>query len=295
MPPVSGPLGPRRRIAATLKQWREESGQNLADVAKTTLISTSKLSRLENAEGKPRLRDVRDLIRFYRKQDTDMAAELERWVTDADVTGWWTDFDDEVLQDRGRLDIHLAYEADAAVERVYTLPFVPALLATDDYAEAVYREMERRPEDQIGPLMDIRHKRQEALKRRERRDPLKLVAVTHESSLRQLVGSPKILRDQLDELLVRSREDNITLHVFPFEAHPVPSMTCMYAYFEYHDPSDLEQDLVRIETHAGFRTIDDPPRVAEYRKAYDTLVNYSLSQEASRDLIRTIRDSLPLS
>lgn len=295
MPPVSGPLGPRRRIAATLKQWREESGQNLADVAKTTLISTSKLSRLENAEGKPRLRDVRDLIRFYRKQDTDMAAELERWVTDADVTGWWTDFDDEVLQDRGRLDIHLAYEADAAVERVYTLPFVPALLATDDYAEAVYREMERRPEDQIGPLMDIRHKRQEALKRRERRDPLKLVAVTHESSLRQLVGSPKILRDQLDELLVRSREDNITLHVFPFEAHPVPSMTCMYAYFEYHDPSDLEQDLVRIETHAGFRTIDDPPRVAEYRKAYDTLVNSSLSQEASRDLIRTIRDSLPLS
>ena len=33
--------------------------------------------------------------------------------------------------------------------------------------------------------------------------------------------------------------------------------------------SDLEQDLIRIETHAGFRTIDDPAPVAEYRKAYD--------------------------
>ena len=51
---------------------------------------------------------------------------------------------------RIRLDTHLAYEAEAAVERVYTLPFVPALLPTDAYAEAVYREMERRPEDQIG-------------------------------------------------------------------------------------------------------------------------------------------------
>jgi transcriptional regulator with XRE-family HTH domain len=296
MPPqISGPLGPRRKIATVLKQWRDKSGKSLNEVADALLISTSKLSRLENAEGKPRLRDVRDLVRFYGKENTQLAAQLERWVTAADVTGWWTDFDDEVLQDRGRLDIHLAYEADAAVERVYTLPFVPALLATDDYAEAVYREMERRPEDQIGPLMDIRHKRQEALKRRAGLDPLKLVAVTHESSLRQLVGSPKILRDQLDELLVRSREDNITLYVFPFEAHPVPSMTCMYAYFEYHDPSDLEQDLIRIETHAGFRTIDDPPRVAEYRKAYDTLVDSSLSEEASRDLIRTIRDSLPLS
>ena len=293
MPSVSGPLGPRRRIASTLKRWREQSGKNLTEVAKETLISTSKLSRLENAEGKPRLRDVRDLIRLYGKDDTQIAAKLVRWVADADVTGWWTDFDDEVLQDRGRLDIHLAYEADAAVERVYTLPFVPALLATDDYAEAVYREMERRPEDQIGPLMDIRHKRQEALKRRDGLDPLKLVAVTHESSLRQLVGSPKILREQLDELLVRSREDSITLHVFPFGARPVPSMTCMYAYFEYHDPNDLEQDLVRIETHAGFRTIDDPPRVAEYRKAHDNLIDSALDEDASRDLIRNIRDSLP--
>jgi len=295
MPPqVSGPLGPRRRIAAVLKQWRDKSGESLNEVADALLISTSKLSRLENAEGKPRLRDVRDLIQHYGKERTSMATQLMRWVEAAEATGWWTDFADEVLQDRGRLDIHLAYEADAAVERVYTLPFVPALLATDDYAEAIYREMERRPEDQIGPLMNIRHKRQEALKRRAGLDPLKLVAVTHESTLRQFVGPPKILRDQLDELLVRSREDNVTLHVFPFEAQPVPSMTCMYAYFEYQDPSDLEQDLVRIETHAGFRTIDDPPRVAEYRKAHDTLINSSLGEDASRDLIRSIRDSLPL-
>ena len=52
---VSGPLGPRRRIATTLKRLREESDQNLTDVARELLISTSKLSRLENAQGKPRL------------------------------------------------------------------------------------------------------------------------------------------------------------------------------------------------------------------------------------------------
>ena len=42
-------------------------------------------------------------------------------------------------------------------------------------------------------------------------------------------------------------------------------MTCMYAYFEYQD-DDLEQDLMQIETQAGFWTIDNPVRVAEYRK-----------------------------
>jgi len=292
MPPVSGPLGPRRRIATTLKRWRDQSRKSLTEVSQQTLISTSKLSRLENAEGKPRLRDVRDLIRFYGKQDTQMAARLERWVAAADVTGWWTDFDDEVLQDRGRLDIHLAYEADAAVERVYTLPFVPVLLQTDDYAEAVYREMERRPTEQIGQLMEIRRNRKGALKQREGLDPLKLVAVTHECALRQVVGSPKVLRDQLDELLVRSHEENVSLYVFPFSAQPVFTMTCMYAYFEYQDPEDLEQDLVHIETHAGFRTIDDPARVTEYRKAHDSLISSSLSEDDSRALIRSVRDSI---
>lgn len=294
MPQVSGPLGPRRRIAAVLKRWRSQSGQNLTDVANATLISTSKLSRLENAEGKPRLRDVRDLIRHFGKQDTPDAVKLERWVEAADAAGWWTDYDERVLQSRNGFDAHLAYETEATVARVYTLPLVPALLATDAYAEAVYRDMDRQPEDQIGPLMDIRHTRKEALKARAGRDdPLKLIAVTHECTLRQVVGSPQILRDQLDELVVRSHEDNVTLYVFPFSAKPVPMMTCMYAIFEYKD--DLEQDLIQIETPAGFWTIETPARVADYKKAHENLIAFSLSEDESRARIRAIRDSIPSS
>ncbi len=90
------------------------------------------------------------------------------------------------------------------------------------------------------------------------------MAVTHESTLHQMVGAAGILRDQLDALLERldppdgERPDNISLHVLPFSALPVRTMTCMYAYFEYQDPEDLEQDVVNIETHAGFWSIEDP-------------------------------------
>jgi hypothetical protein len=291
MPQVSGPLGPRRRIAVLLKRWRVQSGQSLTDVADVTLISTSKLSRLENAEGKPRLRDVRDLIRHFGKQDTPDADRLERWVEAADAPGWWTDYDERVLQSSNGFDAHLAYETEATVARVYTLPLVPALLATDAYAEAVYRDMEGQPEDRIGPLLDIRRTRKEALKVRAGRDPLKLIAVTHECTLRQVVGSPQILRDQLDELVVRSHEDNVSLYVFPFSATPVHTMTCMYAIFEYKD--DLEQDLIQIETQAGFWTIDTPARVADYKKAHEDLIAFSLSEDESRARIRAIRDSIP--
>ena len=290
MPAVSGPLGPRRRIATILRQWRHKSGKSLTEVSEVTLISTSKLSRLENAEGRPRLRDVRDLIRFYGKEGTPQAGQLERWVEEAEVPGWWTDFSDDVL--KNRLDTLLAYEADAAVARIYTLPFVPALLQIDAYKEAIYRDMEDRPEEQIGQLMNIRRGRKEALKQRDGLEPLELVAVTHECTLRQTVGSPEIMRDQLDELLVRSRDDNVSLYVFPFSAKPTFTMTCMWAYWEYQDAEDLEQDLVQLETPAGFWTIEDPGQVAGYRKAHDSLIGSSLNEDDSRELIRGIRDGI---
>ncbi len=292
---VSGTLGPRRRIATTLKRLREESNQNLADVAAELMISTSKLSRLENAQGKPRPRDIRDLIRHYGIEGTAEAARLNRWVTAAQIPGWWTDFDDEVLE---QLDTHLAYEADATVARVYTLPFLPVLLQTDAYAEAVYRDMEQRSPEQIRQLMEIRQTRRAALVGREGLDPLQLVAVTHESTLHQMVGSPAILRDQLDALLERldppdgTRPDNIRLHVLPFSALPVHTMTCMYAYFEYRDPEDLEQDVVNIETHAGFWSIEGPAQVAQYRKWHDGLVSAALDEDRSLDRIRAVRNSL---
>lgn len=289
---VTGPLGPRRNIAAALRQLREDSGKNLNQVAEDLMISTSKLSRLENAQGKPQPRDIKDAIAYYGIEGTPMAGNLRRWVASAQRQGWWTDFDDEVLGGvlgGLGLDAHLGYEADAKVERIYTLPFVPALLQTTEYAKAIFRDMEHRSDDEISQLLDVRARRQQALTSREGMDPLRLVAVTHESSLRQAVGSPEIVRDQLDALIERSTAPNVSLHVLPFQAGPVLTMTCMYAYFEYEDV-DIEQDVVHIETHAGYWSIENPDKVAEYRKAHDALVRASLGEPESRALIRSIRD-----
>jgi transcriptional regulator with XRE-family HTH domain len=290
---VTGPLGPRRGIAATVKKLREDSGKNLAEVAKGLMISTSKLSRLENAQGKPQPRDIRDIIRYFKIEGTPFADRLWRWVNAAQETGWWTDFDDEilgpVLGGLG-LDTHLAYEAQATVERTYTIPFLPALLQIPDYARAIFRDMEGRSDEEIDNLVKLRSRRQQALREREGLPPLRLVAVTHESTLLQAVGSPEILREQLGALLKWSEAENVTLHVLPFTAKPVLTMTCMYAYFEYQGDNDPEQDVVHIETHAGYWSIENPDKVAEYRKAHEALVEASLSEEKSRALIRSVRD-----
>jgi hypothetical protein len=301
---VTGPIGPRRNIAVTLKQLREDSGKLLADVAGDLLISTSKLSRLENAQGKPQLRDIRDLINYYGIDGTKQAGQLRRWVAAAQRPGWWTDYDHEVV---GGLDAHLAYEADATFERAYTLPFLPALLHTEgyarsliqnieprsaDYAEASFEDTEHSSADKVQQQVNLRMERQQVLSHRDGLAPLQLVAVVHESALRQAVGSPQILRDQLDALVERSTWPNVVLHVLPFTASPVFTMTCMYAYFEYQGDNNLDQDVVHIETHAGFLSIEDPDRVADYRKWHGALVEASLSEDDSRNLIRSIHDGM---
>lgn len=285
---ITGPLGPRRAIAAALRRLRDESAASLHDVASALLISTSKLSRLENAQGKPNLRDIRDLISYYNIRGTSLARSLERWVRAAQQPGWWTDFDDDVTE---TIDAHLAYETDATVARTYTLPFVPALLQLPEYAEAVFRDMEGRAGEQIAQLLEVRRRRQEALVSREGLEPLELIAVTHESTLHQVVGSPEILGRQLDELIDRSTAPNIRLRVLPFTAQPTFSMTCMYAHFEYKDAG--ESDIVHIETHAGFFSIEDSQQVGRYRDAHDALVAAALNETQSRDLIRSIREELP--
>jgi transcriptional regulator with XRE-family HTH domain len=301
---VTGPIGPRRNIAATLKRLREKNEKLLTDVANDLLISTSKLSRLENAQGKPQLRDIRDLIRYYGIEGTPEAERLRRWVAAADRPGWWTEYDDDVL---GDVDEHLAYEAEAAVLRVYTLAFLPALLHTREYARALIQNTEPRSadyarasfedtedssEDNVQELVDLRMERQKVLSNRDGLDPLQLVAVVHESALRQSVGSAEILGNQLDALVERSKASNVRLHILPFSADPVFTMTCMYAYFEYQDSGGLAQDVVQLETPIGFIRIDNPQRVADYRKWHDALVEASLSADASRDLIRSIRDDM---
>ena len=282
---VTGPLVPRRAIADNLRRLRDESGESLNDVASELLISTSKLSRLENAQGKPNPRDIRDLIHHYNIQGTSLARSLTRWAKDAQEPGWWTSFDDEVVES---LDAHLAYETDAAVARVYTLPFVPALLQLPEYAEAVFRDMEHRSDEQIEQLLKVRRRRQRALVSRDDLEPLELIAVTHESCLRQVVGSRDILRRQLDELIERSTAPNIRLRVLPFSARPTFSMTCMYAYFEYKDAG--ESDIVHFETPAGFFSVEDPLQVRKYRDGHDALMAASLNEADSRDLIHSARD-----
>jgi transcriptional regulator with XRE-family HTH domain len=286
MASIQGPVMPRKRIAAELKRLREEAQLTLEQVAEALLVSTSKLSRLENAQGSPQARDVRDLINFYKIEGTELAAKLNRWTRAAHRQGWWADYSDTIADD---LDTHIAYESEASVARVYTIPALPVLLQTSEYARAYYQHNEPwRSANELDKLVELRLRRQSSLNTRAEQEPLRLIAVTHESGLHQQIGSKEIMYAQLDHLVERSTAANIDLRVLPF-AGPLPfTSTCMYAYFEFSD--SLDRDVVAVETHAGYRYLETANRVAQYRRHYERLMESSLSPEDSRALIRSVQD-----
>jgi transcriptional regulator with XRE-family HTH domain len=268
-----------------LKRLREEAGLTLEQVAEQLLVSTSKLSRLENAQGSPQARDVRDLINFYKIDGTELAAKLTRWTRAAHRQGWWADYSDTMTED---LDTHIAYETEASVARVYTTPALPVLLQTPEYARAFYQYNEPwRPTSELDALVELRVRRQASLDRRTDQEPLRLIAITHESGLHQQIGSKEIMNAQLDHLVERSTAANIDLRILPF-AGPLPfASTGMFAHFEFSD--DLDRDVVAVETHAGFRYFETANRVVQYRRHYEHLLDSSLSPEDSRALIRSVQ------
>lgn len=286
MATASGPLMPRKQLGAELRKLREEAGVTLEDVAKELMISTSKLSRLEHAQGRPQARDVRDLIRHFNLENTRQAEQFMRWVRAANKRAWWDDYTDAL---EGDLDTYLATESEASIARVYTIPVLPILLQTTEYTRALFERTEpwRSPSD-LDRLLEVRAWRKQALENRPDLSPLQLIAVTHESSIRQTVGDAGIMRNQLEYLVERSAEKNIELQVLPFSETPPFTSTCMYAYFEF---DEYDRDIVSIETHAGFRYFETPdPQVSRYRRYYDDLLRTSLSPEESVELIQSVKD-----
>lgn len=277
---------PRRKLAAELRRLRDEANLSLEEVAAELLISTSKLSRLENAQGSPQPRDVRDLIRLYEVVGTPLAEDMMRWVAAARQQAWWADYTD-VLAPRAGLDAHVAYESEARVARIYTIPVLPILLQTPDYIRAIYQSAEYwRTEAEVEQLVELRLRRQEILTRHEP-PPLRLIAITHEASLRQVVGSAETMREQLHALVEQSARPNIELRVLPFTAPPAYTIGCMYGCYEF----DHSPEVLSIETHAGFRHIETPAKIAEYRGHFRDLEKRSLTPDASRELVTSIAAS----
>jgi hypothetical protein len=279
MPSPQGPLLPRRRLGAELKKLRGD--RTLDEVATETLISTSKLSRLENGQGVPQPRDIRDLINCY-GADRLTSDRLRRWMNEGRRQAWWKDYS-EVLSDS--LDVFIDYESGASLIRMFMPMVLPSLLQTRAYATRVISTVyPHRTLEEVDKLVEVRLRRQQLLAD-DADDATRLHAVVDEAAVRRaLTMSPQDeAQAQLEHLRAVSTRRNVSLRIIPLDAGLHAGMLGMFTIFQFSD--DIDRDVVHVETHFGDRYLEEETSVLQYLRLFDAVTHRSLDETASRELL----------
>jgi transcriptional regulator with XRE-family HTH domain len=277
-----GPLLHRRRLGAELRRLRGD--RTLEEVANGTLISTSKLSRLENGQGVPQPRDIRDLVTYF-ELDPQAADRLRRWANAGRSQAWWRAHGTLI---RGS-ETYLDYESGASTIRSYAALMVPPLLQTEAYARRLYEALPMVGSEEVARRqLDVRARRQELLL--ESDEAPQLTVLLDEAVLARPFGPVEDVRAQLDHLIDVSRRRNVTLRVVPFAAGLHAGLQGLFTILQYAD--DRDRDVVAVESHTGERLLEQPPDVLEYLRIFDAISRKALDHDESRTLIADVRDRI---
>ncbi|MFV2019017.1 helix-turn-helix domain-containing protein [Micromonospora sp. LOL_023] len=278
--PRFAPATPRsRRLGRDLRKLREAKGLTGEEVAKSVRCSSSRISRIESGEIKPRAGDVMELLVAYGVPlDAEPGSSLLAQARDLREDGWWQ-------RVGGKYATYIAYESEAVELKNYEPTLVPGLLQTERYARAVNIIGREVDPDTVNQRVATRLTRQEVLHRQP--TPLRLHAVLSEAALRTEVGGPDVLRDQLAHLVTLSELPNVTIQVLRFEAgaHLADSSGFALLSFERDDPP-----LGYIETLAGELFLESTRDLARISAAYDNLRMLAMSPAESVKLIKELSE-----
>jgi transcriptional regulator with XRE-family HTH domain len=170
----------------------------------------------------------------------------------------------------------LPVEQEAAWLRWWEPILVPGLLQTAEYARALVRAWQpASSEDEVSAVVGGRLERQAIL---DQADPPDLRVVLDESVLRRLIGSPKIMRSQLEHLADMSCRPLVTVQVVPagLGAHGG-----LLGAFILAGPSGT----VYLETAVEAQITRDAQVWERAALVFDRLTADALPRGASRDLI----------
>ncbi|MBF9128567.1 helix-turn-helix domain-containing protein [Plantactinospora sp. S1510] len=272
------PATPRsRRLGRELRKLREAKGLTGEETAKLVRCSSSRISRIETGEIKPRAGDVMELLVAYGiRIDEEPGTSLLEQARELREDGWWQRLG-------GKYATYIAYETEAVELKNFEPMLVPGLLQTERYAREVNIIGRETDQDTINQRVAARMTRQEVLRREP--TPLRMHAILAEASLRTEVGGQDVLREQFDHLVALSRLSNVTIQVLRFEAGAHLAISSGFALltFEQDDPP-----LGYIETLAGELFLESSRDLARLSAAYDNLKTLARSPAESAKFIKEL-------
>ncbi|MGW3935996.1 helix-turn-helix domain-containing protein [Streptomyces phaeochromogenes] len=278
---AAGPTTRRRQLGADLRRLRELKGLTLEDAGGRVGISKATLSRYETKEGSVKWPAVEALCREYGASDEERLALVDL-AKGAKIQGWWRSLADPIPVS---MNLMLTLEDEVVREDHYACMYIPGLLQTRAYAEAVHRASEMRcAEREVQHMVDIRMKRQELLQREE---PPHIWCVIDEAAIRRSVGGQTVMHEQLRHLLTTSELPHVTIQVLPFSTGAHAAAVGSFVVLGGQTP---ELDVVYVDILGGGLFMEKPEELDRYRLAFQYLRAQALDLEASAALIQRISE-----
>jgi transcriptional regulator with XRE-family HTH domain len=272
---AGGPTVLRILLGTQLRRLREARGITAQEAAQAIRGSESKISRIELGRTSVREVDIIDLLGLYGISDPAEREELLSLAGQANQPGWWHQYQD-VLP--GWFQAYIGLEESAESIRSYDSQFIPGLLQTEEYAAAVLALGDFSLEE-AERLVFLRKERQ----RRFASGGLRLWAIVDEVALWRPIGSPEIMRAQLEHLCEVCDQPGFALQVVPDSAgaYAAPGS---FSILRFAVP-DLP-DVVYIEQLTSAMYLDKPVDVERYAAAMDKLSATSAPPEETKEIIR---------
>jgi hypothetical protein len=253
-------------LGRRLRSLREAAGMSLEEAAPQLEWSTSKLSRIEIGQQTVDVHGVRSMLDLY--DGGDVWGEVLDLARSARRKSWWHPYD---VGDDG----YVAFEAEAVVVHDFTLDYVPGLLQTAEYAQALLTSsFVQRTAAQLADAVAVRRIRQQRL-RPGAEHPLELVAIVAEAVLHHAVGGPDVLAGQRAHLAEAARLPSAA----PRRAVDGSGLT-MLAFGDLGEP-----DVAFVEHALGSVRIEKEADLARARLGFDRLRSDALSPSDTRALL----------
>jgi transcriptional regulator with XRE-family HTH domain len=268
---------PSRRLGARLSRYRTERGLSGAELAAQLGIGQPQLSRMETGKAKVTPVTLARLVELLGIPQAD-ATKLDELRRHSTEPGWWQDYGD-ILSEPVEMLIEL--EVHASWIRSYEGHLIPGLLQTRDYAERIMTagSMHIRVAD-IDRYLELRMRRQKRLA-----EGMRFTAILSEAAIRQQVGGPEVLREQLRHITRATREFDVTVQVVPFTADAHAALGASFVIIQWPDEDDAE--AVYVDGETSFTVYERDGAIRQYVHAFASVQAQALPPRESLDLIHT--------
>ncbi|GGV50366.1 helix-turn-helix domain-containing protein [Streptomyces spectabilis] len=281
-PVEAGPTQRRRTLGLRLLALRRASGLSAEEAGNRAGVSKATVSRYEQAKGNVRWNQVKSLCEGYGASEQETAELLELAKNSKITDGWWIPLAGKLSNP---MRVLLGIENEASFIWQFTAgAVIPGLLQTKPYAEAIKATPGNDLEpDDVTEFLDMRMQRQKIL---TRDSPPTYHVVLDESVLHRRVGGADVMAEQLDLLLDRRRERNITIQVLPFSAGAYSAALTSFIVYGGAEPS---LDVIFVETAVGSLFLEEGGTRHAYDNVWNLLRQEALNSDSSAELIAEAR------